>query len=334
MIKKHLIFPASLLLSMLFFAACNLESSAEESDGIPIILDTDTNNELDDQHAIAYLLLSGEALNTVGITVNATFSGGEIDLHMEEAERVVKLCGFKGKVPLVAGANGSFGEIRKHLNEKEYDGHKAVDFIVKEAMKKRKQKLVLLPVGKLTNIALALEKEPRIATKVKVVWLGGNYPAPGEYNLDNDTAALNYILNTNVPFEMVTVRYGETTGTTAVKVRRKTIYLRMPGMGPRVEEPVEGRHGSSFHCFGDYSVDLFRHIKELEGGCFRSLYDMAAVAIVKNQQWADSREIPCPLYQEGSWVERPYNKRKIIIRENFHTEAILEDFFSTLEAAQ
>jgi len=321
----------SLVLCLVLCHSCKPSGSTEEAAGIPVILDTDTNNELDDQHAIAYLLLNGESLNTVGITVNATSNGGEIGKHMEEAQRVIKLCGFEGKVPLLEGANRNFREIREQLDEKEHDGYQAVDFIIEEAMKKRKQKLVLLPVGKLSNIALALEKEPRIAERVKVVWLGANYPDPGEYNLVNDTASMNYVLNTKVPFEMVTVRYGEESGTHAVKVRRKSIYLRMPGMGPQIEEAVEGRHGSSFHCFGDYSVNLFRHIRELEEGCYRSLYDMAAVAIVKNQHWADSREIPCPAYLDGKWVERPDNKRKIILRENFATEAILEDFFSTLD---
>ena len=301
---------------------------------IPVILDTDTNNELDDQHAIAYLLLNEKALQTVGITVNATRNGGNISEHVKEAERVMKLCGFHGKVPLLTGANNNFAGIREQLDRPDFDGHEAVDFIISEAMKKRKQKLVLLPVGKLTNIALALEKEPRIAKKVRVVWLGSNYPGPGEYNLDNDTAALNYILETEVPFEMVTVRYGEHSGTAAVKVKRKDIYIRMPGLGPQVEEAVTGRHGKSFHCFGDYSVDLFRHIKHLEDGCYRSLYDMAAVAIVKDPSWATPREIPCPLYREDGWLERPGNNRKIIIWEDFDRDAILGDFFSSLENEQ
>jgi hypothetical protein len=238
---------------------------------------------------------------------------------------------WKGKVPVLRGANGNFTEIREYVKQEGYDGFEAVDFIVKEAMKKRDQPLVLLPVGKLTNVALALEKKPSIARKVRIVWLGSNYPDPGEYNLENDTAALNYILKTKVPFEMVTVRYGQSSGTADVKVRRKEIYVRMPGSGPVVEEPVTGRHGGTFTCFGDYSVDLFRHITDLEDGCYRSLFDMAAVAIVKDPTWAESFEIPSPLYVSNSWEEQPGNGRMITIWENFNRDAILEDFYATLE---
>ena len=176
-----------------------------------------------------------------------------------------------------------------------------------------------------------MEKEPSIAQRIRIVWLGANYPDPGEYNLENDTASMNYILKTGAPFEMVTVRYGQTSGTADVKVRRKEIYTRMPGSGPVVVEPVTGRHGGTFTCFGDYSVDLFRHITHLENGCYRSLFDMAAVAIVKDPSWAEASEIPSPLYINNEWVEQPGNSRMITIWENFNVDAIMTDFFSTLE---
>ena len=323
----------SALIILFLISSCNNADSSKSDPGVPVIFDTDANNELDDQHALAYLLLNDQTFNVLGVTVNATYSGGEIDEHVKEAQRVVNLVGWKEKVAVIKGANGDFTEIRKHLSEEEFDGSEAVDFIIHEAMKKRKEKLVLLPVGKLTNVALALEKKPSIAKKVRIVWLGANYPEPGEYNLENDTAALNFILKTEVPFEMVTVRYGLDSGTAYVKAKRKNIYIRMPGMGPVVDEPVTGRHGGTFTCFGDYSIDLFRHINHLEDGCFRSLFDMAAVAIVKDPTWAETSEIQSPLYIDNNWVEQPGNSRMITIWENFNADAIMTDFYSTLEGA-
>lgn len=333
---KNIIYLLSTLLSVFLITACNSsnsERSGSSEQGIPVIFDTDANNELDDQHALAYLLLNDQTFNVLGITTNATYGGGEIDNHVDEAQRVVDLVGWKGRVPVIKGANGDFTDIRDQLDQEVFDGSEAVDFIIQEALKKRKEKLVLLPVGKLTNVALALEKEPSIAKKVRIVWLGANYPEPGEYNLENDTASMNYILKTEVPFEMVTVRYGEDSGTAYVKAKRKNIYIRMPGMGPVVSEPVTGRHGGTFTCFGDYSVDLFRHIDHLEDGCFRSLFDMAAVAIVKDPTWAEAPIIPSPIYINDAWVEQPGNSRMITIWENFNADAIMSDFYSTLEGA-
>ena len=145
---------------------------------------------------------------------------------------------------------------------------------------------------------------------------------------------MNYILKCDVPFEMVTVRYGLPSGTAAVKAKRQNIYIRMPGLGPVVEEPVTGRHGGSFTCFGDYSVDLFRHIDHLEDGCFRSLFDMAAVAIIKDPTWAEAIEVPSPIYLNDEWVEQPGNSRKITVWENFNSGAIMADFYKTLEESQ
>jgi purine nucleosidase len=333
---KNTISILSFLAIFFLVSSCNSSNGSNHEvaeAGIPVIFDTDANNELDDQHALAYLLLNDNTFNVLGITVNATYNGGEIDEHMKEAQRVVDLVGWKDKVRVIKGANGDFEEIRSQLKQEEFDGSEAVDFIIQEAMKKRKEPLVLLPVGKLTNVALALEKEPAIAKKVRIVWLGANYPAPGEYNLDNDIASMNYILKTDVPFEMVTVRYDESSGTAAVKAKRKNIYIRMPGMGPVVDEAVTGRHGGTFTCFGDYSVDLFRHITHLEDGCFRSLFDMAAVAIVKDPSWAEASEIPSPYYMDNNWVEQDGNNRMITIWENFNSDAIMTDFYSTLEGA-
>jgi hypothetical protein len=330
---KNLTLSLSILIFFAISSGCTNGRSGADDNRIQVIFDTDANNELDDQHALAYLLLSDTAFHVLGITVNATYNGGPVEEHLKEAQRVVDLVGWTDKVHVYRGADGNYTEIRENLDQQEFDGSDAVNFIVEEARKKRKEPLVLLPVGKLTNIALALEKDPSIAGKVRIVWLGSNYPAPGEYNLENDTAALNFILKMDVPFEMATVRYGESSGTADVKVKRKDVYVRMPGLGPVVEEPVTGRHGGSFTCFGDYSVDLFRHITSLEDGCYRSLFDMAAVAIVKDPSWADAVEIPAPLYTGNAWVEQPGNKRTIGIRENFNREAILDDFYATLEKA-
>jgi len=330
MISRNLVFA---LACTVVLSACKNqgEPKGPSPSGIPVILDTDANNELDDQHALAYLLLNDRTFDVAGVTVNATWGGGNIDEHYREAVRVVDLCGLKGEVAVMKGADGNFPEIAEHTGDIEFDGSEAVNFIIDESLKKRKDKLVILAVGKLTNVALALKKEPSVSERVRVVWLGSNYPEPGEYNQDNDTASMSYVLRTDVPFEMVTVRSGKPSGTAAVRVSLKEIRERMPGLGPVVTEPVTGRHGGSFTNFGDYSVNLFEHINHLEEGAYRSLFDMAAVAIVKDPSWASSTRIPCPLLLQNRWVEQPENKRKIRVWENFNRDLIMADFYSSFE---
>ena len=160
-----------------------------DSGKIRIILDTDANNELDDQHAIAYMLFSGGTFDVEGITVNRTSNGGAIEKHVEEAERIVRLCALHPQIKVYKGASANYREILAHIAEPESDGSEAVDFIIERALARDKRKLVLMPIGKLTNIALALKKNPAIASKIRIVWLGTNYPEPGEYNFENDIPA-------------------------------------------------------------------------------------------------------------------------------------------------
>jgi purine nucleosidase len=326
--KKNII---SLTVFFIIIFIAGYIQAAEKSNKIKVLFDTDANNELDDQHALAYLLFNGDVFDVVGVTVNATRNGGDIHEQYLEAERVMRLCNQFGKIPLLKGANGSFEEIRSEVKKGSFDGSEAVNFIIKQARKAGKEKLVLLPVGKLTNVALALEKDPSIAGKIRIVWLGSNYPKPGEYNQDNDIPSMNYILSMNVPFEIVTVRYNDPSGTDAVRATPEEISQHMPGKGPKIKDPVTGRHKGEFYNFGDYSLSLFKNIRLHGTPPSRALFDMAAVAIVKNPGWASQKTIPAPVYTDKKWIEQPGNKRKIIIWENFDRDGIMKDFYSTME---
>jgi inosine-uridine nucleoside N-ribohydrolase len=242
----------SAALSIALLAAASFSPRATATERIRVILDTDANNELDDQHAIAHLLFNSHLFDVEGITVNRTRAGGGIERHHAEAARIVELCGMSGRFPLRRGASGSFEQIRGELGRPGFDGQDAVDLILARARARDPRPLVLLPIGKLTNVALALAKDPAIAAKLRVSWLGSNYPEPGEYNQTNDEAALSYLLETGVPFEIVSVRYGT---------------------------PVT---------------------------------------------------LPAPKLENGKWVDRPTNPRRIVVWENFDRAAILKDFYASV----
>lgn len=328
--KSITIFTAAIIACILL-----LGCSKSANNRIDIIFDTDANNELDDQHALAYLMLNDDLFNILAITTNATRSGGSIDKHYKEAEQIITLCNRKDRIKLLTGADKSFEEIENTISSPGFDGHEAVDFIINEARKYSKDnRLIVLAVGKLTNEALALKKAPDIADKIRLVWLGANYPAPGEYNLEDDIPSMNYVLNTNVHFEMVPVRYNDPSGTDAVKITKEKAQATLPGLGPKAKEAITGRHGGEFQCFGDYAADLFEHIEYYNKEQSRALYDMAAVAIIKNPDWAQQTSIPCPVMVDSVWIDQPENTRHIILWENFNKEEIIGDFYQTIKYKQ
>ncbi len=338
--KLHPTLAIAALSVIIFYSCCDcLEQANDTITQHHVIFDTDANNEVDDQYALAYLLFSGDHFAVEGVTVNATSDPDGYDKispvsdHYNEAKRVMQLAGIWGQIPLYTGAQKGFNEIKDDLDNPEFDGYEAVNFIIEQAMRERDRKLVLLPVGKLTNIALALKKEPRIAEKVHIVWLGSNYPEPGEHNQDWDIPAMNYILDVDVPFDMVTVRYGKPSGTSTVMVAKTEVLRRMPGVGPRALVPVTGRHGGEFYTWGDYAVELYNKYQNHMWGDpkGRALFDMAAVAILKNPQWAENFKHPAPIFKDGQWMERPDNPHKITVWEWFDIYSIPADFFNTMD---
>jgi purine nucleosidase len=317
----------------IIFSGCTASSGINKikQEKIRIILDSDTNNEIDDQYAIAYMLFNGQVFDVEGITTNATRDGGNIEEHTKEARRVVTLCSLQNQIKVYSGANGSFDAIKDHVDQSDFDGSEAVNFIISQAHAKSSQKLLLLPIGKLTNIALALKKDPSIASKVRIVWLGSNYPESGEYNEKDDLASVSYVLETEADFEIALARYHRLSGTDAVRVTPAEIKNIMPGKGPHIAKPIAGRHGQMFDNFGDYAVSLIENIWLDGTPPSRALYDMAGVAIIKNPAWARPTRIQCPKLEEGNWVDQPNNPRKIIIWEYFDKENILKDFFNSME---
>ena len=298
---------------------------------IRVLLDTDANNEIDDQHAIAYLLLSGDRFILEGITVNRTNNGGDIHEQAKEAERVVKLCDMDDKISVTLGASDSFSQTRLKVMKPIFDGSDAVDLMIEKAHRHTSQNLTILAIGKLTNVALAIKKDPTIVSKIKVVWLGSNYPLPGEYNLESDWESMNFVIASGVLLEIAVVRYKEKSGTTAVTVTPQDLEKNIVGNGPKLDKAVIGRNGGEFFNFGDYSFNLLDNVYLFGDPPSRPLYDMAAVAIIKNPEWAEKKEIPSMLYKDGAWDAEPDLDTNLCIYEDFDKEKILEDFFSSVK---
>ncbi len=92
---------------------------------------------------------------------------------------------------------------------REVDPRHAVDLIIDEVMEAESGTITLVPVGPLTNIALAMRKEPRIVERVKeVVLMGGAYtrgnrtPA-AEFNIIVDPEAAQAVFSGDWKVTMV-----------------------------------------------------------------------------------------------------------------------------------
>lgn len=176
-----------------------------------IILDCDPGHD----DAIALLLAHGNPeIDLVAVT---TVHGNQtIEKVTRNALAVATVAGITG-VPFAAGAHrplvreaevaesihGDSGMDGPVLPEPTFaaDDRHAVDLIIDTIMQAEPGTITLVPTGALTNIALAVRKEPRIAGRVKeVVLMGGgyhvgNWSAAAEFNIVIDPEAAHIVFN-------------------------------------------------------------------------------------------------------------------------------------------
>ena len=187
---------------------------------LPIIIDTDPGQ--DDAVAILLALASPE-FEILGITAVA----GNVPLALTEvnARKICELAGrpdikvYSGAIrPLlrslvtaeeVHGKTGLDGPVLPEPAMPPQPQH-AVDFLVETLMSHAAGTITLCTLGPLTNIALALIREPRIASRVKqIVAMGGGYFEQGnvtpaaEFNIYVDPHAARLVFESGIPITLI-----------------------------------------------------------------------------------------------------------------------------------
>ncbi len=195
---------------------------------IPVIIDTDPGlgepgSDIDDGLAIALAVKSPEldvlALTIVNGNVDA-LTGTHVARNLTERLGIPELPVLLGAVaPLtrdmarvramfqaVPGHAGSVsGELRGPTSPE-----RAADYLVRMA-RERKGELVVIAIGPLTNLALAVQRDPEFATNVKelVIMAGSatgyaqNLTVVGDFNTFVDPEALDIVVRSGAQIRMV-----------------------------------------------------------------------------------------------------------------------------------
>jgi purine nucleosidase len=210
----------SVLLLICMLAALPLPGLAAKK----IIFDTDPGSD----DALALML----ALNSPELDVRAiTVVPGNVTAAMglENALRMVSLAN-RCDIPVAAGAqhplfqklitaefwHGKNGLANVELppSKCKVDSRFGPDLII-QLVHAAPHEITLVPVGPLTNIALAVEKDPSIVPLVKEVILmggsisGGNVNGAAEANIYNDPEAAQIVFQAGWPVTMVGLEVGD-----------------------------------------------------------------------------------------------------------------------------
>ena len=198
---------------------------------IPLLIDTDT--AADDCFALLVGLLDPRA-DLKAITMVAGNVG--FDQQVDNAFLTVGLAGRLGQVPVHLGARDPLerewlsasdvhgdgvGGLKRGDDGHAPDAEHAVDALVRLA-REHKGELRIVAIGPLTNIALAIRKDPEFATNLGALYvMGGSINARGnitpaaEYNIYVDPEAADIVFSAGIA-DVVVISWDPLTITDAV----------------------------------------------------------------------------------------------------------------------
>ncbi len=203
-----------------------------------IIIDSDPSP--DDAVAILVALASPDELDVLAVT---TVAGNiAVSLTSKNARKALELA-KRTETPVYAGASAPL--VRKlvtaeHVHGRTgFDGYElpepsmplasgfAPEAIVDLVMRRKAAEVTLCCLAPLTNIALALAKEPRLASHVREIVLmggafseGGNITPAAEFNIFVDPEAAKRVLDCGAPITMIPLDCTHQALTTSTRLER------------------------------------------------------------------------------------------------------------------
>jgi purine nucleosidase len=195
---------------VLFLTAILTAGLALAQQRIPVIFDTDIGDDIDDALALALALQSPE-LDVRAVTT-------VLDDTETRTRLAWKELGLYGRqeIVLATGASEPLLDPMRPLRARQFEVLAASDVapdaarrraaeVIIELLLQSPRKITLVPVGPLTNIALALKTEPRIKAKIeRIVLMGGSFELlRPEYNIVRDRAAAEIVFRSGVPITAV-----------------------------------------------------------------------------------------------------------------------------------
>lgn len=154
-----------------------------------VIIDTDIGGDIDDSLALAYLLHASNA-SVLGITTVT----GQPEIRAELCRMMIKIAGKR--IPVYAGSAHPLCIGAEHQpicqmadlvsdNQQEHKERStnAIDYMI-EQVRKYPGEITLLAIAPLTNVALAIRKDPEFSMNLKRLVIMGGQANQGDISID------------------------------------------------------------------------------------------------------------------------------------------------------
>lgn len=277
---------------------------------VNVILDTDIYNECDDQFAVAYLLKSQDKFNIEAITVAPYHHDNNISIEEgidKSYDEIIKICNWLHFDWTNRLFKGSTDYLENDYNEENGAVNKIIEIVNKNA------KTYVLAIGTITNVALAIKKEPKIINKIEVIWLGGHSflsKDNKEFNFKQDVQAVRNVFESKVKLTIIPCK-------NVASNLRTSIY--------ELEHFLKGKSELCDYLCQRFYNDGVHGIQER-----RVIWDISVIAYMINKEWFDTEEVSCPNINNDTSYELTTKNHKITIVNYLNVDKIYKDLFKKL----
>ena len=281
---------------------------------VRMVLDTDTYNEIDDQFALTYALLSPEQMSVEAVYAapfhnsRSASPGDGMEKSFEEILRLLEFLGVSADGFAFRGSTEYVGEARQPQ-----DNAAVRDLIDKANASADDDPLYVVAIGAITNVASALLLEPEIINKIVVVWLGGhnlNWPHAREFNLVQDVPAAQIVLDSGVPFVVVPC-YGVTSHLLTTL--------------PELQAFIAGTSR-----VGDYLCQIFKEYRPDSFGASSVIWDISTIAWLIDADWVPSDLVHSPVLTDQVTWSTDRSRHLVRVANFVHRDPIFRDLFAKI----
>lgn len=278
---------------------------------INVILDTDTYNECDDQFALAYMIKSQDIFNIEAITVapyshkerNETVISGQEKSYNE----ILKICKWLN----FDTTNKVFKGAKDYICNSYEEDNDAVNKIIEIALKNNKT--YIMAIGAITNVALAIKKEPKIIYKIEVIWLGGHSLLQDnnlEFNFKQDVSAVRIVFDSKVKLTIIPCK-------NVASNLRTSIY--------ELNHYLKDKSELCNYLIERFYNDGYHGIQERQ-----VIWDISVIAYMINRNWFTGNQISCPNIKDDTSYELTTNNHKITMINHIDVNKVYNDLFRKL----
>lgn len=278
-----------------------------------MVLDTDTFNEIDDQFAVVYSLLSSNKLQVEAFNAapfhNELSTGPKDGMEksyqeLQELLRIMK----REDIPIYKGSESYMADA-----ETPVESDAARNIVTRALDSDLNDPLYVVAIGAISNVASAILMNPSIIERIVVVWLGGNalhWPHTKEFNLVQDIHASRIIVNSGVPLMMVPcMGVASHLQTTLSEIRE---FVKPQGE------------------IGEFLYQRFQDCEQDHYARSRVIWDMSVIGWLNNPEWVPAQLVHSPYISDDFRWSHDASRHLIRAADYVNRDAIFKDFFKKI----